>query len=278
MHALTFKHYFNSSLPWWSNLKTIFYIGYFVFFQVYNHGSESFIHFIINTLFLVIAICIIEITQYGLKLAFRKHNYGKAVLVILGNYVSFALLGYYILHGSQNILANLIWDRQFEASRSSFLHGFNLFFWTFFKYGIIVFLIGEIMLLLKLVQFKKHVNLSVLSTEQVNFIDQLYHVFQGKNECRKTDVGLLPPDKDDINYTVEKLKEGRKLSVKSGSVIYVIDPLKIVFMEVQDQLTTIHLVNGTSQTLKVSLSKLEEWLSPDQFARINDKHIIAFQY
>src|SRR5690606_38066515 len=69
-----------------------------------------------------------------------------------------------------------------------------------------------------------------------------------------------------------------KLPIKVGTVTHMLDVRNIVYLEVQDEMTTIYQVDGSSLEVKIPLSRFCERLPKDRFVRIHDSRVIALPY
>src|SRR5690606_10854559 len=243
----------------WLWLKIGFYIVYFLFIQIANSTELSFWGIFVNTLIWLVMVGIIEISQYCLHLSFPNRRYINAILILGGNYITLAVIGYYILHESENFVATKIWNQEIDASWYTFLSNYNKFYWAFFKYGIILSLIKQIM--------------DLFGTKAV-LSDRLY-----TPDC--TDVGV----ENSVSPLLEKTDEPKEfpnsygiLPVKVGTVTHMLDVFKIVYLEVQDEITTVYQIDGFHLEVKISLSKFYKELPKDRFVRIHDSRVIALPY
>lgn len=262
MRSVFLRYISTFSLHWWPWLKIGFYGSYFLFFQISNDAGSSTARFLVNILIFVVAIGIIEICQYTLQLLFRRRRYKKAILVLGGSYSALAIIGYYSIHGSDNSVSAVLWDRQFEASWSTFLGSFNRFYWTFFKYGLILFLLKQILLLIRLRAPKDQTIVPSLTEINAVLSESPYHPAMAMEIEEQKDF----PDNDD------------KLPIKVGTVTHMLDVRNIVYLEVQDEMTTIYQVDGSSLEVKIPLSRFCERLPKDRFVRIHDSRVIALPY
>lgn len=241
-----FSNYFSTFLfrhwPW---VKGGFYTLYFLFIQLTNsaYGEESpLIRLLVNILFCTAAISVVEISQLALRLIFRRRRYKKAILHLTGSYLLLATAGYVVFHG-QNVLADEVWDKRFEASLTAFIPGFTAFYGAFLKYGVILFMLKQLLLLLRLLGIKK------IATHSI------------------------PPDKEgDVAIPM------KVLSIKAGATTYILDVNNIAYLEVQDETTTVYEGNGSSISIKKPLSELFAGLPKDRFVRIHDSRVVALAY
>lgn len=250
-----FSNYFSTFLfrhwPW---VKGVFYTLYFLFIQLTNsayHEESSLIRLLVNILFCTAAISVVEISQLALRLTFRRRCYKKAISHLIGSYLLLATAGYVVFHG-QNVLANEVWDRRFEASLTTFIPGFTAFYGAFFKYGVILFMLKQLLLLLRLLGIKK------IATHPI------------------------PPDRGvEVATPTDQQNERRPmkvLSIKVGATTYMLDVNNIAYLEVQDETTTVYERNGSSISIKKSLSELFARLPKDRFVRIHDSRVVALAY
>lgn len=274
MRSSFFKNFSRFSLHWWPLLKANFYIFYFFVIQISNIVDWSFQRFIVNALVYIVAIGVIEISQYGLRLFFRKRRYLRAVLIWGVNYGALAVIGYYVLHGSDNFVATEIWNRQIEASWTIFLLNFNQFYFAFFKYAVILFLIEQMLFLLRVLSFRKRTN-------PVRFSEMEPVPSQSIQVTNLDDIDL----ESSISPSSEQKDKPRKLSsgyhilpIKVGAVTYMLDVFKIVYLEVQDEITTVYQIDGSHFEAKISLSKFCELLPDHRFMRIHDSRAVALPY
>lgn len=238
----------------WLWIKGGFYILYFLFIQLTNnvYNAESpLVRLLVNVLFCVTAITVVEISQHSLRLIFIRRCYGKAIFRLIGSYLLLGTVAYFIVHG-QNILANEIWDRRFEASLIAFTRGFTAFYGAFFKYGVILYLLKQLLSLSRLPRIKK------VATHPI------------------------PPDQGAEAAIPTDLQSERRpmkvLSVKVGATTYILDINNIAYLEVQDETTTVYEGDGSSISIKMSLSELFSGLPKDRFVRIHESRVVALAY
>lgn len=275
MRPVFFKHFSSLLLHWWPWLKIGFYIFYFLFIQLSNSVESSFARFFVNTLFVIVAIGIIEIGFNCLQHICRSRRYKKAILILGGSYIGLAVIGYYILHGSRNIVATEIWNRQIEASWMTFLASFNQFYWTFFKYAVILFLLKQILLLIRLLEVRGRANVATFPEVKALLSHPSYQTVTSA-DMDIQDIGSLPIARAD---QFGRLLDGyRKLKFKAGSVTYMLDIVTIVYLEVHDEITTIYRIDGSHLEVKIPLSKFCEWLPKNRFVRIHDSRAVAIPY
>jgi len=224
----------------WNWLKVAFYSIYFLFLQISNNGALSFFDFIVITLIFFVAIGVIELCQYALGLLFSERRYMRASFVFSGSYMMLATLGYYVIHGNENHMSTFMWNPEVEASWSAFLGGFNRFYWTFFKYGVILFLLKKILHSIK---------------------------------SRK-----IPRDDMNSGKSTDLAQENMTLTVKSGITTYMVNIFRIVYLEVKDEITTVYLIDGPPLEVKISLTKFFEQLPKNRFVRIHDSWVVALPY
>lgn len=224
-------------------------------------------------LFCLVAVSIMENSQSVLRLAFRRRYFKNATVKLLASYTLLSIFGYYSIHG-QNILADEVWNRKFEASWSTFLPAFNVFYWTFFKYGAMLFLFRQLLLLSRLLirkeralhaaMFRKTAEppVCVLGSESELDITKERSVLP----LQEKNVKMLLPLQTDV------------LSVKVGATTYILDIKNIVYLEVQDETTTVYQVDGTYIAIKIALSRFFERLPKDRFVKIHDSRVAALSY
>lgn len=274
MKSVFSKHFSSFLLHWWPWLKIVFYIFYFFFIQMSNSVESSFARFFVNTLFFIVAIGIIEIGLYCLQQVFRRRRYKNAVLTFLGSYIALAIAGYYILHGNQNFVATEIWNREFEASWRTFLLNFNQFYWAFFKYAMILFLIKQMVLLLRLLKVRERANLAIFPETAPTLSDWSFPV----NNTNDIVVESLISPAIEQDQPVRLFDNAHKVTFKVGLVTYMLDIDAVVFLEVYDDITTIYRTDGSCFKVKVSLTQLCEWLPKDRIVRIHDSRAVALRY
>ncbi|WP_165384605.1 LytTR family transcriptional regulator DNA-binding domain-containing protein [Sphingobacterium corticibacterium] len=211
----------------------------------------------VNFLLGIVMISIIEVSQYCLQLLFSYRRYLKALLVGSANYIILAIIGYYILHESDNSVSAQIWNKDIEPSWQMFLGNFSKFYLTFVKYAVILTLLRQ-----------------VLSFDRIN-------VHEGKRIGSMVDkdnqgTGEVPTERPN---QFEFFFDGhRTMKFKAGKEAYLIDISTIVYLEVKDEITTIYRVSGAPLEVKVPLSKFQEKLPEDRFFRIHKSRIIAIRY
>ncbi|TYR34151.1 hypothetical protein FXV77_16160 [Sphingobacterium phlebotomi] len=245
------------NLPWWG-LKIGFYIVYLVFIQIANSDGDSIGEsMFVNTLVGLVMISIIEVSQYCLQLFFSEKHYMKALLIGSANYITLAIIAYYFLHESDNAVSTQIWNKDIEASWKLFLGNFNKFYLTFVKYAVILTLLRQV---LSFVRMNVHKGKRIVSV--VNRGNQ--------------GIGDMPTERPD---QFEFFFDGhRTMKFKAGKTIYALDIFTTVYLEVNDEITTIYRVNGVPLKVKIPLSKFREWLPKDRFFQIHKSRIIAIHY
>lgn len=264
MRSVFLNYLSTFSLHWWPWLKIGFYCSYFLFFQISNYAESSVVRFLVNILIFLSAIGIIELCQYMLHLLFRRRHYTKALMVLGSSYIVLAILGYYIIHVKENIVSDVLWNRQFEASWSAFLKSFSRFYWTFFKYALILFLLKQVLLLIRLRGAKNRGANPLFITMEPILTDAV------RPQGATISMGFESP-KDFPDHA-------DKLPVKVGSITHMLDISNIVYLEVQDEITTIYQVDGSPLQVKIPLSRFCERLPKDRFVRIHESWAVALPY
>lgn len=244
------------SLFSWLWLKIGLYCFCFLFFQLSNDGGASLTRFGANVVIFMAAVGIIETGQYSLQLLLRKRAYRKGTLILVGSYTVLAILGFYVFHGSDNLVSSEIWNKKIEASWSAFIRGFNVFYWTFFKYALIFLLAKQVFLFWKLIKYKE-VKLTALDKE---------------SRSAHLEVGAAALENK------RALEDFGMLTIKSGKVTYMLSVENIVYLEVCDELTTVYQINGEELELKISLSRFFEMLPKSRFVRVHESRVIALPY
>lgn len=255
---LPFFSFFNTLSPW-CRLKIGFYIVYLIFIQTMNTDGESVAErMAVNFLLWIVMISIIEVSQYCLQLLFSQRRYLKALLIGSVNYIILAMIGYYIIHGSDNSVSAQIWNKDIEPSWQIFLGNFNKFYLAFVKYAVILTLLRQ----------------QVLSSARINVHEgkRIGSVVDKDNQ-RTGDVPTERPNQFEIFFDGH-----RTMKFKAGKEAYLIDISTIVYLEVKDEITTIYRVSGAPLEVKVPLSKFQEKLPEDRFFRIHKSRIIAIRY
>lgn len=250
-----FSNYFSTLLfRHWRWVKGGFYTLYFIFIQLTNsapHEESPFIRLFVNIIFCAAAIGVVEISQHSLRLIFRRRCYEQGFCCLMDGYLLLATAAYLIVHG-ENIIANEVWNRRFEASLSTFIPGFTAFYGAFFKYGVILYLLKQLLLLLQLPRIKK------------------------------TATHAIPPDQGAEVAILTDLQNKwwlmNVISVKVGATTYILNINNIAYLEVQDEMTTVYERNGSSISIKMSLSRLFAGLPKDRFVRIHDSRVVALAY
>ncbi|NGM66734.1 LytTR family DNA-binding domain-containing protein [Sphingobacterium sp. SGR-19] len=179
------------------------------------------------------------------------------------NYSTIALIGYYVLHSSNNFVATEVWNREVDASWTIFLLNFSQFYGAFFKYAVILFLIERLLFLLRVLSFRKRTNLSNRSLQIVD-----------PGEVKN----LIMPLLEQWDQLIELSSRYRILPIKAGTVTYMVNIFKIVYLEVTDEITTVYQIDGSHFEVKISLSKFCELLPDSRFMRIHDSRAVALPF
>lgn len=257
MNRIFLQRFSVFNLPWWS-LKIGFYILYLAFIQITNSGGESVLESIyVNALIGIVMISIIEVSQYCLQLMFSQKRYVKALLIGSANYITLAIIGYYILHERDNSISAQIWNKDIEASWKMFLGNFNKFYLTFVKYAVILALLRQVL---------SFVRINVHEGKRIN-------TSADRDNQGTGDVPTERPNQSEFFFDGH-----RTMKFKAGTEIYVIDIPTIVYLEVKDEITTIYRVSGAPLEVKIPLSKFHEWLPEDRFFQIHKSRIMAIHH
>lgn len=239
-----------------TKFKMFIYLLYFLVVQVSNNGNKSIESFGAITVLFIIVIVIIETTRYAIDLLVRKRLYRKAAYVFWGTYLIFGGSLYYLLHMSNNFLADAVWDRSVEASMILFFKNFTAFYWTFFKYGLILFLVEQTLLLFKVVRTKKQAKETELKRE----LEMKQQFDKGDIEA-KSNIVLVP--------------QLTHIPIKVGHRLYYLDTENTTYIGINEGVTTVHHADGFKFDMKIPLSELQKCLPKELFGRIHQSRIVA---
>ena len=262
------------TLHWWSFFKATCYIFYFAVLQLYIPSEGSFRHFAVYLLVYSVGIALVELNLYSLRLFVRKKLYIKAIWITCASYVILAIAAYYVLHTGDNFIRAELMGKASRLSWLLFLQNFTLFYLSFFKYAVILFLTKQLFLLLRVISVRngadtakrqeRKAELALLSTPDRNV---------GKALDSTGHRDLVHDDPTSTCITVRYI-----LPIKLGVTTYMLQILAIVFLKVLDECTTVYLNNNTFIEVKISLSKFCEWLPDDRFLRIHHSMVVAIPY
>ncbi len=275
MHSLLFKKFFKKHLLWWPLIRASFYIFYFVVIQIINSMEWTYDRFKVNILIFITAIFIIEVSLRCFRLFFYKKRYLKAVLICSINYSAIALIGYYVLHSSDNFVAREIWNREVDASWTIFLLNFSQFYGAFFKYAVILFLVEHMLFLLRVISFRTGKN-SVRPSEMEPMLSDRRSQIANPTELKEKDlVSSSLARKSDLQ---EFDNNSHILPIKARSITYMLNIFKIVYLEVCNEITTVYQLDGSHFKVNIPLSKFCEWLPESRFMRVHESRVVALPY
>ncbi|WP_437917843.1 hypothetical protein [Sphingobacterium sp. LRF_L2] len=136
-------------LPWRQWIKIELYSLYFLFMQFSNTKFYTYGQFFSRAIVSVVFLLLVDFIYYRLYKDVHMQLWRNLFFVLVGLYISLALLGYLFFHGFDNIISANLWNKEVPATWILYLKNFSHFFLQAAKYSLILFLCKVIIRLLE---------------------------------------------------------------------------------------------------------------------------------